>query len=247
MINAYQAADSAIKYLDFLNSTNGQIQQNILWQAIFPRLPKNPASKILDAGCGPGWLAARTRKHYPNTQACDSSEIFIKFAKSRYPNIVFNEAELLQPLPYSPNFFDVIILNMVGPDLADLELALKNVATILKPGGKLIMTVPSPKFSYPAAVWKRSIFDVLLGKKPKLIFNPPPVGGRKIAREFSAGKTIPSFYYTIDNYQKAARSAALTQTMLEEVKSSIDSEKFDLNYQLYRYPLLLLLEFSKVG
>ncbi len=247
MLNAYQDANSAIKYLDFLNSPNGQIQQNILWQAISPRLPKNPDSKILDAGCGPGWLACKLREHYPNTEACDSSGLFIKFAKTHCPNILFKETGLLQPLPYPPNNFDVIILNMVAPDLANLDLAIKNIATNLKPGGKLIMTVPNPKYSYPAAVWKRSFLDILLGKKPKLILNTPPPAGQKIQREFSCRNFIPSFYYTLENYQKAARTAALTQTHLEEIKSLSDSKKFDLNYQLYRYPLLLLLEFSKLS
>ncbi len=247
MLNAYQDANSAIKYLDFLNSENGQIQQKILQQAIFSRLPKNPTAQILDAGCGPGWLTAEIQKHYSNSQACDSSELFIKYAKSHYPNIPFFQANLTASLPYSPNYFDVIILNMVGPDLSALEPAVKNIVTFLKPGGKLIMTVPNPKFSFPVAVWKRSFFDILLGKKPKLICLSPPSPGQKIEREFASGNKIPSFYYTLENYQKAAHSATLTQTALIEIKSPTDSKKFNLNYQLYRYPLLLLLEFSKVG
>lgn len=244
MNNAYQDANSAIKYLDFLNSPNGQIQQNILWQAISPRLPHDPESKILDAGCGPGWLTTKLHKLYSNTQACDSSELFIKFAKSHNKNITFTQAGLLEPLPYPENYFDAVILNMVGPDLANLDLAIKNIAASLKPSGKLIMTVPNPKYSFPTAVWKRNFLDILLGKKPKLILNAPPVSGKKIHREFSPHSLIPSFYYTLDNYQKAARSAALTQTFLEEIRSLTDSKKFDLNYQLYRYPLLLLLEFT---
>ncbi len=247
MLNAYQEANSAIKYLDFLNSPNGQIQQNILWQAISPRLPKNPTSKILDAGCGPGWLTAKLHKLFPGTQACDSSELFIKFAKSHNKNIAFTQAGLLEQLPYQTNYFDAVILNMVGPDLANLDLALKNIATNLKPGGKLIMTIPNPKYSFPAGVWKRGFFDILLGKKPKLVFQTPPPAGQKIQREFSNHSSIQSFYYTLENYQKAAQTAALTQTHKDEIRSLTDSKKFDLNYQLYRYPLLLLLEFSKLS
>ncbi|MFA5990960.1 MAG: class I SAM-dependent methyltransferase [Candidatus Doudnabacteria bacterium] len=247
MLNAYQDANSAIKYLDFLNSPNGQIQQNILWQTISLRLPHDPESKILDAGCGPGWLTTKLHKLYSNIQACDSSELFIKFAKSHNTNIPFTQAGLLESLPYPENYFDTIILNMVGPDLANLDLAIKNISVVLKPGGVLIMTVPNPKYSFPAAVWKRGFLDILLRKKPKLIFQTPPPVGQKIQREFSYQGFIPSFYYTLENYQKAARSAALTQTHMEEIRSLTDSKKFDLNYQLYRYPLLLLLEFSKLS
>ena len=57
----YQDPPTAIKYLDFLNSANGQIQQRVLTDAIFSCLPKNADAKILDAACGPGWLSANLK------------------------------------------------------------------------------------------------------------------------------------------------------------------------------------------
>jgi len=247
MINAYQETGTAIKYLDFLNSQNGQIQQNVLYEAILPHLPKNPTTKILDAGCGPGWLAGRLQKHFKTMEACDSSPLLIKFAKTRYPEAVFKEAGLEKPLPYPPAYFDAIILNMVGPDLQNLNPALKNISEVLKPNGKLIMTVPNPGLSFPAAVWHRSLMDRIFGRKPKLLIKNPPQGGVNINREFCPGAKIVSYYYTLNNYVQAAKNSKLEQTTIAEIKSTTDSRKFDLNYQLYRYPLLLLLEFKKIG
>ncbi|HYV33252.1 MAG TPA: hypothetical protein VE973_00175, partial [Candidatus Limnocylindria bacterium] len=93
--------------------------------------------------------------------------------------------------------------------------------------------------------WKRSLLDVLLGKKPKLKIKTPPVSGQKIQREFGKNVKIDSFFYSLDNYLKAGEDAGLKLNLKQEIKSQTDSSNFDLNYQLYRYPLILLLEFSK--
>lgn len=253
----YQDEFTALKYLDFLNSYNGQLQQHFLFEAILPKIPKNPPRfapgeaghgiKILDAGCGSGWLSGELKKHYPDVSACDASEFFIKFAKANYNGIKFKVASLDRPLPYPHNCFDVAILNMVAPDLEKLEMAFKNLAPVIRPSGKLLMTIPNPKYTYPAAEWKRSVLDVLLGRKPGLKIKNPPLSGEKIQREFGKDVKIKSYYYSLVNYITAAKSAHLELRNTAEIRSEKDSADFNLAYQLHRYPLLLLLEFEKLG
>lgn len=246
MNNAYQAADAAIKYLDFLNSTDGQIQQQILSREILLRLPQNPQAKILDAACGSGWLSGQLRERYSGIEACDSSALLIKFARSHFPKIIFTECGLELPLPYPKNNFDAVILNMAAPDIENLNLACKNLSAILKTNGSLILTIPNPDLTSPAAVWHRSPADVILFKKPKLIIKKPPAGGTKFKRDFGSSQ-ISSFYYTLENYLSAAAAAGFKPEQKVEIKSKQDSKKFDLNYRLFRYPLFLLLKFIKVG
>jgi SAM-dependent methyltransferase len=241
----FQASETAIKYLEFLSSKNGKIQQEVLLKAILLRLPKNPDITVLDAGCGPGWLAGELKKTFHNIQACDASEFFIQVAKAEQPNIDFKLASLDNPLPYPQESFDWAVMNMVGPDLNNLEAAFKNVTAVLKPGAKLLMTIPNPKYTYPAAEWKRDWYDVLLMRKPKLKIKMPPLPGSQIQREFGQGGLIKSYYYGLDNYLKAAAQAGLRPTDTVEIRSPEDSANFNLTYQLYRYPLLLLLEFQK--
>lgn len=249
MSNAYQDSQTdsqtAIKYLDFLNSHNGQIQQQVLFNAISARLPKNLGLRILDAGCGSGWLCGMLKKDFKNIEACDSSDFLIKFAKTHYPGPDFKVVELGKLLPYPQNNFDFVIINMVGPDLNRLDLAFANVAAVLKPSGKLLMTVPNPEFTYPAAEWKRGALRFILRQKPKLIKKQPPVGGQKISREFGGNYKIASYYYTLDNYISACQKAGLSFKQKQELPEAAQSQKFDLNYQLSLYPLLLLLEFEK--
>lgn len=242
----YQDLQTAFKYLEFLNSNNGEIQQQVLYRAIKQRLADNQQAIILDAGCGPGWLCGLLKKKFDTIFACDSSEFFINFARTNYSGVDFKVASLNNSLPYQPNAFNFVILNMVAPDLSNLDGAFKNVAVVLKTGGKLLITIPNPKLTYPAAEWKRNLLDVLLLRKPKLKIKNPPNSGQKIQREFGQGVKIDSYYYTLENYITAAKYGGLKLVDTIEIKSQIDSPEFDLNYQLYRYPLILLLEFTKV-
>src|SRR5581483_6961039 len=182
MNEAYQDS-GALKYLEFLDSPNGKIQQKILTDAIRARLGTNHRLSVLDAACGPGWLAADLKKDYGDVSACDASKFFIDYARVNFPQIDFKIADLGKPLPY-PKKFDAVILNMSAPDLENLPGGIKNLSALMKIGGKLIMSAPNPKYSYPAAVWKRSWLDVLLRRKEKLVFKNPPKSGSKIKREF---------------------------------------------------------------
>lgn len=243
----YQEFGPAIKYLDFLNSKNGEIQKAVLFKAINSRLPKGHKIKILDAACGNGWLSGMLKKEHFHVDAFDASEFFIQFAKSFHKDINFKVADIEKPLPYQKHAYNVVILNMVGPDIKSLRAAFKNLSLVLKPGGKLIMTIPNPKFTYPAAVWKRGILGFLLLQKPQLKLKTPPLAGEKIKREFGKNLKIDSYYYTLDSYIQNAHSAGLQLKENFAITSKTDSPDFDLNYQLFRYPLLLLLEFEKTS
>jgi len=244
MSNDYQSSQTVKNYINFLNSTNGPIQRKVLSEAIIQRIPPDPALTVLDAGCGPGWLSGDLKKFFTNLYGCDSSQDFINSARVNFPKTNFLVASLESQLPYEPGSFDVVILNMVAPDLRDLEKCFTNLNTILKTSGKLIVTIPNPELSYPAAVWKRGFLDVLLMRKPKLIKQTPPPSGTKIKRDFGPYK-ISSHYYSLDHYLQAAQSANFKLVDKFKIRSEKDSLNFDLNYQLFRYPLFLLLEFSK--
>lgn len=243
---SYQEPQQAKIYLDFLNSTNGQIQKNLLLEAIYPLLPQNKAAKILDAGCGNGWLAGMLKNKFSNILGCDSSKFLIGEAQKNYPTIEFKVADLQKALPYPEFSFDSAILNMAGPDIDNLPEAFKNINKILKPFGELLMTIPNPEYSYPAAVWKRSLVDRLFFRKPKLLLKKNTVKTKKITREFGKGKKIDSNYYSLKTYLQSAQLAGFQIAKKQEIKSLIDSKHFDLNYQLFRYPLLLILKFQKL-
>ncbi len=241
----YEYAKKARQYIEFLNSKNGQIQQHVLGSVIFSMLPKNNNTTIIDAACGSGWLAHKLSKTYKDIKGFDSSTELISFAQKKYPNISFSVEDVTKHLPYKESF-EVVILNMAATDLGDLTSAFKNIASAIKKGGQLIMTIPNPHYTFPVGVWKRSLMDVLLFKKPKLVLNKSLYKTqRNIQREFGNGTTLTSNFYTLEDYISAAQNTGLILTIQKELSSKEDSKEFNLTYQLYRYPLFLLLTFRK--
>ena len=242
----YQTPLGAKIYLEFLASQDGLIQQNVLYKAVADRLPQDRNLKILDAACGTGWLAGRLAESFGQVSGCDSSQELLSSAKTIWPRLEFQTADLEQPLPYPSDCFDFVILNMAAPDMKNLSAAFANLSCITKPGGRLIVTAPNPELTYPAAVWKRSWLDILLFRKPKLIKKMPPKSGSLIQREFiPKSLRLDSYYYSLDDYMKAANNAGFSRKLTQQLRSESDSPDFDLAYRLYRHPLLLLLEFEK--
>jgi len=247
MNQGYQEEKPARKYLEFLGSKNGQLQQKYLYQGLKPFLPQNPDAVILDAACGPGWLMAMLALHYKNLSGFDASPFLLEIAKKTAPQSKLKIADITRETPFAENSFDCIVLNMAAPDLKDIKTAFLNLQAMLKSHGRLLVALPNPDLTYPAAVWKRGILGRLLGQKPELKFtHAKPESGQIITREFGKNK-IASFYYSLNDYHQAALGARLKEKNLIEIRSETDSPNFDLTYQLFRYPLLLVLEFEKTA
>lgn len=240
IMNQYADKQFAEQYDSYLASKNGKIQKQVLGDAILSSLQATGHKLVLDAACGNGWLTKLLADQGFIVQGCDNSKPLLDEARRLYPNLQFDEADLTQSLPYSENYFNAIVLNMAIIDVPDVDQTLKNLHRVLKPGGTLIMTLPHPDYTYPVAVWKRDIMGWLLGKKPKLILRTKPTAETKI----DTG-SFATFWRPLDYYSNSAAACGLALLNKVEIKPKKDSSEFDLNYQLYRYPLLLLLEFKK--
>jgi hypothetical protein len=59
-------------------------------------------------------------------------------------------------------------------------------------------------------------------------------------------KTSTSHYYTLSEHIGAVTRNGFVLTELNELRSQTDSQKYNMRYRLYRFPLLLLLEFKKL-
>ncbi len=243
-MNLYENAGSAKEYLAFLESTNGKIQQTVLLETIQKKLQANSGQYILDAACGSGWLAGKLIQKFPNTSGFDSSETLITHAKNHFQNIDFTVANLAKPLPFENEKFDVIILNMAVTDLSKPVESFSNLNKILKPGGQLLVTIPNPYYAYPIGVWKRGLLDRLLLRKPKLRLRSFPYNSKELLPSWDP-KQPTSHYYSLTDHISTIKKSKFELLDLVEIRSDTDSDKFDLRYQLFRYPLFLLLEFKK--
>jgi ubiquinone/menaquinone biosynthesis C-methylase UbiE len=101
---------------------------------------KNEKNKILNVGCGTGGTIKMLEK-YGDVDNVDISEDAIKFMKKEgYTKIKKVEGT---KLPYKDKSFDLVIALDVLEHIEYDKEALKEWERVLKPGGKVLLTVPA--------------------------------------------------------------------------------------------------------
>ncbi len=104
--------------------------------------------RILDVGCGDGRITADISRFIPKGTilGIDPSKSMLDWAKKQYssleyPNLFFQEGSFTHPNLFEP--FDLIFSNLAIHCSLDQYTAFKNLARLLKPEGKLILSIHS--------------------------------------------------------------------------------------------------------
>lgn len=100
------------------------------------------ATPILEVGCGDGSFTKELARYSPNITAIDISESQIAENARRFNGITFRQHDVAEQFPFEDNSFGVIWCSEVLEHLFDPAFALREMRRILKPGGKLLVTVP---------------------------------------------------------------------------------------------------------
>ncbi len=111
--------------------------------------------RILDAGCGSGPLAAALRDTGAFVTGFDASAAMVDLARQRLgAHADLHVADLGAPLPFSDAEFDDVVASLVLHYLEDWASPLSELRRVLKPGGRLILSVNHPSvyaIVYPEA------------------------------------------------------------------------------------------------
>jgi len=101
--------------------------------------------RILDAGCGSGVLFAALRDRGAIVTGFDKSAGMLEQARRRLGGDAdLRVAELGSPLPFPGGAFDDVVASLVLHYLEDWGPALTELRRVLKPGGRLIVSVDHP-------------------------------------------------------------------------------------------------------
>ncbi len=242
-MHSYQNPETGQKYLDYLDSPDGKTQREILGDGIMGSLPDNRSLRVLDAACGSAWLTSELAKRFEQVQGFDNSEFLLHQGKQAHPELNLAKADLTGDLPYPDAYFDVVVLNMAVTDVEDLDKLYTNLSRILKPGGTLITTTPNPSYAFPVGVWKRGLLGWMFRRKPKLKVRP--WSKFRNGKKLSWNNTFSHYFYPLSTQIQKAKRAGFALAQLNELWSNTDSDEFNLRYQLFRYPLFVVLTFIK--
>jgi len=110
---------------------------------VVEKLLDGPRGSVLEVGCGPGTLAKRLREdHDVSLYAIDLSERMVDLARGLGVNARVGD---VQALPFADASFDCVIAAWMLYHVPDLDLGLREIRRVLRPGGRLIAVTNSER------------------------------------------------------------------------------------------------------
>lgn len=126
-----------------------------LWRGLIGRHVA-PGDRVLDAGCGAGTFSFEAARVGAAVTAIDGSGAMIALAQKRQQELgladISFEVALLDSLSAWPaGTFDVVLSSSVLEYLPDLPGEVARLVRLLKPGGRLILSLPNSESLYRKA------------------------------------------------------------------------------------------------
>ena len=119
---------------------------------ILGSVEKHKPKKVLDAGCGRGFYVTMLSR-YPfikEIHGVDVSDYYLKRAQNALgedKRVKLTKGSIYK-LPHKDRYFDCIILSEVLEHLDDEPKVLAELKRVLKPGGRLLISVPHENFPF---------------------------------------------------------------------------------------------------
>jgi 2-polyprenyl-3-methyl-5-hydroxy-6-metoxy-1,4-benzoquinol methylase len=105
--------------------------------------------KVLDAGCGEGYLSRELTRRGAKVTGLDHSVELIAAGKAEATRLqlsIKHYVAEIETIPENDNTFDVVVCNHIMTDLSDPSPALKEIGRVTKSGGKLVILMLHPCF-----------------------------------------------------------------------------------------------------
>ncbi len=109
-------------------------------ESVLPLLPEIPGT-LLDVGCGVGALVSLANKIGWNAVGVDTSPKAVELAKKELNLDILSDR--LENCSFKPESFDVIVLLAVLEHVFEPLTMMKQVKSLLKPGGTVIFSTPN--------------------------------------------------------------------------------------------------------
>jgi len=224
-------------------------RQYVIDPTIFRILGEVEGKRILDAGCGNGYLCRLLSKKGAEMVGVDVSTRSIGIAeeieRKERVNIEYNVGSVCSLVMFDDNVFDAVVSNVVLQDLQDIDRAMKELYRVLKLDGKLVFSIMHPCFSSsPVHGWVRKPRDSDR-KEDWLYWKVDRYFDRSVEewRYFDL-PPIYSFHRPLSDYMKALIDDGFTITDFEEpvpADKDIEEHYREFGNEYDRIPWFLII------
>jgi len=124
------------------SASGSALQSAPHFRAVLPLLDRMPGGRVLDVGCGEGWLVRIMLEKGWDAYGCDISSVAIDEAQSAGPSTRFFVGTPTD-LPQDIGMFDCVTATHVLEHLPDPRRLLDSLGNRLRPGGWGLFTTPN--------------------------------------------------------------------------------------------------------
>lgn len=210
--------------------------------------------KVLDAGCGEGRFSRMMAERGATVTGVDLSERMIGHARqveAEQPlGIDYRVEDMCDLGTFKDGEFVLAVAYLSIIDVESYEAALTEIARVLRPGGRLVMSLIHPCFSPPVWGWEPARPGIVPMRDKDRLF-------RKVDNYFPAAEvrfrmwpTAPAetinYHRPISEYAHACRDAGLfIRDIVEPTPDPELAEQFDYLKGEFRAPTFIIFECVK--
>ncbi len=208
-----------------------------------------PGTRVLDLGCGNGYLCRRLARAGARVVGVDRSPELLERARARERTeplgVVYVETDAADLRPLGDAEFDLAIANMSLLDIEDAATSLRELGRVIRPGGRLVASISHPCFDIDT----RSHYELDDSSSPPTVYRA--VTGYRTPHSdrypwvLPDGRTVwtVGYHRPLSWYVKALREAAFVLLDVEEPSpaAGFSSQRIPADW-VAQIPLHLVLE-----
>jgi demethylmenaquinone methyltransferase/2-methoxy-6-polyprenyl-1,4-benzoquinol methylase len=138
------------------------------WRGIVAgALRVNSGDRVLDLAAGTGASSVCIEAIGAHAIACDFSQGMLDVGRRRHPQLSFVAGDALR-LPFRDGAFDAVTISFGLRNVADVDLALSELARVTRPGGRLVVLETSAPLRQPLRAGHDVYVDRILPRLAKL-------------------------------------------------------------------------------